>query len=271
MTNLITMTRYYGTNDEDLQRLYRFIRQAQIYSKEIFIGVHVEKDFSQCIKHFAQHSEISSSSSVPVHFVPIQPWIGISTPLNILLNLIPQTEKFLLIQSIEIQCEKKEIDRLKTFLNDDDDDVLCVGAALDGHRIVSNSSKPFVLLPLEGETSPWNTFVIWNLSKVRRTGFPICSDFVHPPGMEDSALVALQQQFFGGRVKNRAILVRFNGENIRWLTLFDHDDERLAKHQTKMKSKNRRTDEQIRFLNISFEDQRDHLGVEYVDESSSNE
>ena len=260
MTNLITATRYYGNNADDLQRLNRFIDQAETYSKEIFIGVHIEKDLSQCIKNVPQRAS--------VHFIPIQPWIGISTPLNILLNLVPQTEQFLLIQSIEIQCSPKEIHRLQTYLNDEN--VLCAGAALDGHQRVPNAKRKPVLLPLQGDTSPWNTFVIWNLSKLRRTGFPTCSDFLHPPGMEDSAAIALQQQLFGGREQNRALLVRF-GDDVRWLTSFEHDDERLSKHQIKMKSKNSRTDEQLRLLNLSPEDQQRRFGVEYVDESHGEE
>ena len=199
MTNLFTITRYYGNNDQDLQRLERFIDQAQTYSKQIIIGVHLEKDLSNCI-----HKYSSRSSTVPVRFIPIQPWIGISTPLNILLNFIPSDEQYLLIQSIEIQCTSTHVHRLQSHLNDEN--VLCVGAALDGHQTMIHSSDQPVLLPLQGDTSPWNTFIIWNLSKLRRTGFPICSDFLHPPGMEDSAVIALQQQqLFGGREKNRAL------------------------------------------------------------------
>ena len=55
-------------------------------------------------------------------------------------------------------------------------------------------------------------------------------------------------------------LVRFI-DDIHWLTCFDHDEERLLKHQMKMKSKNSRTEEQLRILNISS---NDRLGVEYL-------
>jgi len=181
MNNCCTITRYYGNNEKDLEQLYRFIEQAKTYSNRILIGVNIEKDLTDCIKNYSQQS-----SNISVEFIPIQPWIGISTPLNILLNHIPINETSVLIQSVEIQCTLYHINYLKSYLKEND--VLCVGAALDGHQIIDNQSNK-IYLPLQGDTSPWNTFIIWNLEKLRRTGFPMCSDFVNPTGMEDSAVI----------------------------------------------------------------------------------
>ena len=120
MNHSCTITRYYGTNEKDLEQLQRFIDQAKTYSSRILIGVNIEKDLTNCIEKFQE------SLDIPVDFIPIKPWIGISSPLNILLNHIPATETSLLIQSVEIQCTSSQIDYLRTYL--EDPDVLCVGA-----------------------------------------------------------------------------------------------------------------------------------------------
>ena len=263
MSDFFTVTRYYGKNDDDLKQLWRFIDQAQTYSKRILIAVNTEKDLTDCI---TQHAQRPSSSHDSVDFLPIQPWIGIATPLNILLNSVPADERFLLIQSIEIQCTPAHLHRLRSYLHDEN--VLCVGAALDGHQTPSDTSDR-IDLPLRGDTSPWNTFILWNCEKLRRTGFPMCSDLVSPAGMEDSAAIALQQKLFGGKQKNRALLVQFPTD-LHWLTRFENDQERSLQHQTKMKSKNHRTEQQLNMLNISAADRAALIGVEYVRGSSSH-
>ncbi len=225
---ICTITRYYGNSEKDLEQLWRFIKQANTYSNRILIGVNIEKDLTDCIKKYSQQQDLLNIS---VDFIPIQPWIGISTPLNILLNHIPLNETFVLIQSVEIQCTEEHIQCLQSYLNKED--VLCVGAALDGHRVFDNQLNK-IYFPLYGDTSPWNTFIIWNLEKLRRTGFPICCDYVNPPGMEDSAVIGLQQKLFDGMKKNRALLVHFN-TNVQWLNKFDYDQERCLKHEIKIK------------------------------------
>jgi hypothetical protein len=262
MNNFCTITRYYGHNEQDLEKLWHFIEQAQTYSNRILIGVNIEKDLTDCIRKYSLRQQLPN---VSVDFIPIQPWIGISTPLNILLNHIPLNQTSVLIRSVEIQCTSRHIDCLRSYLTDDD--ILCVGAALDGHQTFDNQSdkKHF---PLQGDTSPWNTFIIWNLEKLRRTGFPMCSDFVNPAGMEDSAVIALQQKLFGGMKNNRALLVHFN-DNVQWSNQFDYDQERSLKHQMKMKSKNSRTKQLLQMLDISDSDQEHQIGVEYISDKSS--
>ena len=254
MTTSCTITRYYGNTEKDLEQLDRFIEQAKRYSHRILIGVQIEKDLTNCIDKY-------SSSDVPVDFIPIQPWIGISTPLNILLNHLPSNETSVIIQSVEIQCTSEQIHRLRTYLAEKN--VLCVGAALDGHQIIDNASSR-THLPLQGDTSPWNTLIIWNLEKLRRTGFPLCADFVKPCGMEDSAVIGLQQKLFGGIALNRALLVRLNS-SIHWHNQFPDDPERSVKHQIKMRSKNLRTQQLFQILGITPHDQ---ISIEYIDENS---
>ena len=94
-------------SEKDLEQLWRFIEQAKTYSNRILIGINIDKDSSDCInKYFEQQS----SSNISVEFIPIQPWIGISSPLNILLNHIALNETFILIQSVEIQCTSWHVD-----------------------------------------------------------------------------------------------------------------------------------------------------------------
>lgn len=256
MDALPTITRYYGAHEQDLEKLWRFIDQAQTYSSRILIGVNVEKDLTDCIKRYSQRQ---ACSTVPVDFIPITPWIGISSPLNILLQHLPTDQCAVLIQSVEIQCTAQHIARLRTYSQMSD--VLCAGAALDGHQQPDPKSSA-QHLPLRGDTSPWNTLAIWDLARLRRTGFPMSADEVRPPGMEDAAAIGLQQKLFGGRTTNRALLVRFGGE-VHWSTQFEYDGERNAKHQAKMNSKNSRTEQLLATLGISSSD---HVGVEYISE-----
>ncbi|CAF0761165.1 unnamed protein product [Adineta ricciae] len=249
MNDVCTITRYYGNHDEDLDKLWRFIDQAQIYSSRLLIGVNIEKDQTDCIKKYSQQSNI------PIDFIPIQPWIGISTPLNILLNHIPIDHQYVLIQSAEIQCTSRHIACLRSHMTDNDD-ILCVGAALDGHQ---TSDEKY--LSLRGDTSPWNTLAIWNLKKLRRTGFPLCADLVNPSGMEDAITIALQQKLFGGMAKNRALLIRFD-ENVPWSTQFNYDENRRLKHQVKMSSKNSRTKQLLQMLDI----EENQVGVECLND-----
>lgn len=256
MNNSCTITRYYGNTEKDLEQLYHFIEQAQTYSNRILIGVHIEKDLTDCIRKYSQQKQLTN---IPVDFLPIKPWIGISTPLNILLNHVSSDQTSVIIQSVEIQCTSEHINYLRNYLNQEN--VLCVGALLDGHQIIENQ----LYVPLQGDTSPWNTLIIWNLEKLRRTGFPLCSDFVNPPGMEDSAVIALQQKLFGGMKNNRALLVHLN-TNIHWLNQFTYDEERSLKHQMKMKSKNIRTKQLLEILDITDNDHQ--IGIEYICEKT---
>ncbi|CAF1154831.1 unnamed protein product [Rotaria magnacalcarata] len=260
MNNSCTITRYYGSNEKDLEKLRRFIEQAQTYSNRILIGVDVEKDLTDCIQKYAQQQKLSN---IPVDFIPIQPWIGISSPLNILLNHLSLNQTTVLIQSVEIQCTSYHVDRLRAYLQEDN--ILCAGAVLDGHHVSTDSLSYKKYVPLHGDTSPWNTFILWNLEKLRRTGFPMCADFVNPPGMEDSAAIGLQQKLFGGMKKNRALLIHFN-DNVQWLNQFDDDQERHLKHQLKMKSKNSRTQQLLQMLDLSDSDQEVCIGIEYINE-----
>lgn len=253
MPTSCTITRYYGTSEKDLEQLDRFIQQAKTYSHRILIGVHIDKDLTDCLNKYSS----KLSSNIPVDFIGIKPWIGVSTPLNILLNHLSSTETTVIIQSVEIQCTSDQIHRLQTYLTDTN--VLCVGAALDGHQMTDHP-----LNSLQGDTSPWNTLIIWNAEKLRRTGFPLCADFVEPPGMEDSAVIGLQQKCFGGMASNRALLVRLNS-SIHWHNQFPDDHERSVKHQIKMRSKNLRTQQLFQILDITSHDQ---IGIEYIDENS---
>lgn len=249
-----TITRYSGRTDQDLEQLGRFLHQAETYSTRILVGVNIDQDITHCIEKYSQQS-----FRIPIDLIPIRPWIGISTPLNILLNHLPIDDTCVLIQSVEIQCTSKHIDRLRSYLIDDD--ILCVGVALDGHQILN---KTFV--QLQGDTSPWNTFALWNLEKLIRTGFPTCADRLDPPGMEDAAVIALQQRLFGGAMKNRVLLIRLN-EDVRWLNRFEHDEQRSLQHQKKMKSKNKRTEQLLYILNAN--DAQEQIGVEYIIDKKS--
>ncbi|CAF0873827.1 unnamed protein product [Didymodactylos carnosus] len=255
---VFTLTRYWGSAQKDLDQLHHFINQAETYSSHILIGVNASKDLTN-FSHF--HNEQMGTRAIPVDIVPITPWYGISSPLNILLNRVSSLVKnspdtIVLIQSPEIRCTSTQVKKLLTYM--DLSSCLCIGASLDGHLITTQNQN----VPVRGETCPWNTFTLWNWNKLIRTGFLSTADLVQPAGMEEVPVICLQQKLFGGKQMNRAILIKMTDEDILWNNEFEHDTQRRENHLKKLRSKNERTRELMKILQIN--ETVDDIGVEHI-------
>jgi hypothetical protein len=124
-----------------------------------------------------------------VHQIPIQFWFGYSLILN---ALVQQSAKLghnhLFIQSVDIAASKQDIVNLMSHMQED---TLVVGARL----APSHGGKPGIV-PLNGRTSPWNTFAIWNIQRLSMLGFQGVSDAVMTGGMEEVVTIALHQRLF---------------------------------------------------------------------------
>ena len=129
--------------------------------------------------------------------------------------------------------------------------MLVAGAALPGHLHQlgpSSTTSSSTVVPLTGRTCPWNTLAVWNLSKLKLTGFLMVSDTVGPcSGVEECVAVAVAQKL-GGAETSRAKLVRL--PDVSWEETFE-DEERRKWHEEKMKSKVERPAHQLDLLGIS--------------------
>lgn len=176
----------------------------------------------------------------PAELVRIPYWGKFTPPLNILLrHAAINKDEFLLFQSVEVLADHEAISDLLDMM---DDDTLVAGLAMeDAHVFVPGWNR------LTGLTSPWNTFAIWNVTKLGRTGFLPISDGVHPlspndAGVEEVAAIALLQMLFPHTAT--AKLVRLPKSCYTWDVDF-RCKSRQKVHHRKMQSKLLRPQVQI--------------------------
>ncbi|KAH7340291.1 hypothetical protein B0J17DRAFT_650682 [Rhizoctonia solani] len=115
-------------------------------------------------------------------------------------------------------------------------DVLVVGKAFDAHTFHQALPGSTAQTYLTGQTCPWNTLAVWNVSKLARTGFLLTSETNTPPNssaIEEAPTIALHQKLFPGQ--SRALLVRFEAED-GWGTAWT-DPARAEWHARKLASK----------------------------------
>jgi hypothetical protein len=152
--------------------------------------------------------------------------------------------KYLLLQSFEIQSHTKAIEFLVSKFKDETD--LVVGAALPGHDFVPSTNAK----ELNGCTSPWNTFALWNLSLLGKIGFPLIGDAIgiEPTnaGVEEVSTIALFQSIFP--TKTIAKLYRIPG--IVWEVEHFQDETRHRWQINKMQSKIQRAEAQMNHLTL---------------------
>jgi hypothetical protein len=181
------------------------------------------------------------ASSHPLHILPVTPWGKFVPALNALVLHAKSIEADQIIfVSAEVSASAASI---KTLCQHCTDDVLVVGAALNGHLYVPGSCE------LNGRTCPWNTLAVWNLPKLCLTGFLPCSDWGPSAGVEECVAIAAHQKMFpGSKVK----LVKL--ENVNWQETFD-DEERRKWHEQKMNSKLERAGAQMERLQLTGTDE----------------
>ncbi|KAJ7777798.1 hypothetical protein B0H14DRAFT_2963375 [Mycena olivaceomarginata] len=168
-----------------------------------------------------------NSPRINAKLLPVEPW-NFTVPLNAaVITAQKQTRaKKIVFISVEITVIVEELDHY-----------LVIGKALDPHTFESSGKDRELEVQLTGLTSPWNTFAIWDLSKLAKTGFLSISDTNTAPGqsaIEEVPTISLHQLLFPS--SSRAVLVKFPSEG-GWDTRWD-DPGRVAWHKSKMASKN---------------------------------
>merc|ERR1719159_1098102 len=172
-----------------------------------------------------------------VTVLDMETW-GYSAVLNTILLQVAQDADIegVLFISPEVEFSKHSLSILKNNL---DKDTLVAGFSLEGHQFSPGTQ------PLTALTSPWNTCALWNLNKLRRTGFLGASERNGEIyGMEEVPVISLQQHLFGR--ESTAKLIQYSG--VRWV--HDFSGARRDAHIAKMKSKLERAELQVRLLNL---------------------
>jgi hypothetical protein len=206
-----------------------------------------------------------------IYILPVTPWYHFVAALNALLLYATHDAKAdcILFVSAEVSASASCIATLLAHL--DEDDTLVVGAAMNGHvyhhKSGENTNTSENVVVLTGRTCPWNTLAIWNVPKLCQTGFIMVSDLGSAAGVEECAVVALQQKIFSvadRKAKLVQLLPKEDEESSTTTTMttstataptwqetsFD-DIERTKWHEQKMNSKLERAQQQLTALQLS--------------------
>jgi UDP-glucuronate 4-epimerase len=281
---LFVATRIHGSSvlqdDPTLSKLDAFLTRALTYADHIVIATEFHpmnptlfNAVNQHVIQFAKElmslkrtikrnrdSKLCSSDSESddeahvsfnIHVLPIVGWSGFTPALNALANKaseiatadLPANKDphYILYQSLEVLPTVAAVAELRQRMNSN---ILVCGAALEGHLFDPGLS----IVHLSGATCPWNTFALWTLSSLLRTGFlPVSDGHASVGGVEEVACVAVQQKLFPN--SSGCLLVKLNDNQITWGNKFDGIG-RKKMHEEKMKSKISRAMKQLEVLEM---------------------
>ncbi|WP_026605935.1 hypothetical protein [Methylocapsa acidiphila] len=126
-----------------------------------------------------------------VRAITVSPWNGYSSALNALVAEASVTADAILMWSLEVRATRGAVVEMSHLM---DSKTLVVGARMHpGHGAAPGRQA------LGGETSPWNTFALWNLSRLSMVGFQLISDNLGGSpigGVEEVPTIALHQMLF---------------------------------------------------------------------------
>ena len=145
----------------------------------------------------------------------------------------------LLLQSREVNVSSADVKTLSDRLSLD---TLVVGA-----KMISNHGGAAGVKKIDGINSPWNTLALWNLSKLKWTGFIEVSNekLGIPSGMEEVITISILQQLYPNEA--HAKLVELS--KLNWRATWN-SKERQKYHQEKMSSKLWRAEMQLKHSKV---------------------
>lgn len=89
-TSTVISTRYWGTDEGDLDRLALFIRHAHTLSVPVAVAINESKDLSLARLNLEKKLFPGTLSSCNVVILPIREWNGVTTALNLLVDLVAE-------------------------------------------------------------------------------------------------------------------------------------------------------------------------------------
>jgi len=246
--------------DELVGRLVEAVRRASSWSCVIVPYDAADISLSQAI---SAQPELTDDRAVEL--LPVQPW-NFTVPLNAsVIHAHKLGASKIVFISLEMTVTADQLSRILSLWSKE---TLVIGKALDPHRFRSSlktvdghgtAADNFV--QLTGMTSPWNTFAIWDLPKLAKTGFLTLSDTNVQPGqsaIEEVPTIALHQQLFAD--DSEAILVKMIDSNTStsgWDTNWN-DLQREAWQQSKLATKDLSASSHLQLLALH---PRHHAGI----------
>lgn len=233
----IVATRLHTTNEENLissASIYKWCNHVLNYCDKLIVVV--DSTYLKLI----QNAKEDFGDKIEIFH--INPWISFTQPLNLLVEkALSIGAKELLFQSIEVDISLVDMEKLEAHLSSD---TLVVGARL--HE--THGDEKQICTTLDGWHTPWNTLALWDIEKLGLTGFlSISSGNLEdiPGGIEEVVTISLLQQLKPNEMKAKVIDL----ESVHWNTKWS-SDERAAYHKQKMKTKNERSQIQLKKLGI---------------------
>eukprot|EP00949_MAST-11_sp_MAST-11-sp1_P000825 g825.t1 len=232
MDSIVVATRIYG-QDFEPKTLTDFLASVG-EARSVLIAVELKEPLMSSVEKVVRDHE-------NVRILPCLNMHVFSPALNLLMReAMSDGAKHILYQSLEVRAAGYAVSRLRDEMGED---TLVCGAALPGHQVAEVVPGESTMAPLTGTTCPWNTFALWSLPHLARTGFLSISDVGKERGVEEAAVIAVHQQLFPESSEAKLISLR-RERDLVWLT------PRRASHAAKMESKERRAAAQLRELGL---------------------
>mmetsp|Transcript_24153 Transcript_24153/g.45583 ORF Transcript_24153/g.45583 Transcript_24153/m.45583 type:complete len:331 (-) Transcript_24153:47-1039(-) len=205
----------------------------------------------------------AAQGQVSIDVLPVTPWGKFVPALNAIVGWSARRgASYLMLASAEVEITSGAVDVMKSHIMYSDD-ILVVGAALQGHTHYAPHGGQEKEVNLDGRTTPWNTLAMWNLPKLALTGFLLVSDGLHPDedgregvgGVEEVCTIATLQRILSKeRAKAKLISIRpesEGGKSVTWGQDFGGDEQRREWHERKMRSKLTRAQLQLDLMGLS--------------------
>nr|CCA20807.1 conserved hypothetical protein [Albugo laibachii Nc14] len=205
--------------------------------------------FEKSVQHLLEkiQREIADMSTVvTIKLIQLAHWGEFVPALNAALtaacDYFPSAQ-VIVYQSLELCSDTPAVACLfDNFVLEED---LVIGCALPGHTYTR--SDVGVLVPLDGCTSPWNTFAMWNLTLLAKIGFPLICEGVKcdrsTAGIEEVATITLFQKLYP--LQSNAKLIQLPDAAFTWNVDQWTDESRQKWHDEKMRRKIWRAERQL--------------------------
>ncbi|KZP12152.1 hypothetical protein FIBSPDRAFT_870471 [Athelia psychrophila] len=248
-----------SSTDEAVDRLVKAVLKAATWSRVIITYDAADSALEHAITTRPELARCREQQSA--EFLGATPW-SCSGPLNAgVIRARRMGASKIVFMSVEMTVLPEEIGQM---LNLWRRETLVIGKALAQHKFVKNAPG---LVEVTGLTTPWNTFAIWDLNKLAKTGFILAADTNVAPGqsaIEEVPIVALHQHLYPN--DSEATLLKFPDAvaTAGWDTTWT-DPKRAAWQASKMASKDYSAQSHLSVLNLLEDKSLPKSGIRHID------
>lgn len=229
---IVIGTRFFEKDPSKIAIIERFVQRALNCVDRVLVAINTKEDKTGAIER--------EELMIPgVEVFSVTPWGEFVPALNTLISKAKLSQaKFLLFASSEMNFSDEHILRLQSHM---DKNTLVAGAVLPGHIFKEGEQEG------TGLTVPWNTFSVWNLEYLSRTGFPLIGDALFDKksaGVEEVITIALLQKLYPFLTAKLIKLHGIERETDLW------DEWRRSRYRVELANRVRFPDAQMRVFNI---------------------